>query len=180
MSAPNPQNKHALQRLSGLVDRSRGHTWQIENDDAGQHLVACRGDDALATYEVICTISAKASADEIDLLRNALQHARMMLDLRRLSVDAYRDLQRQLGERNGLKAGNFAANAAILLGEPEFWRFLERRHLTSPIHDKAQADAAFKTILGIGSKTLLNTDADAQGRFFALRDDFQNFMNEGR
>ncbi len=74
--------------------------------------------------------------------------------------------------RGGLREGDFAALVDVLCAEPLFHRFLEMRDKTRAIYNQAHADTVLKSLLGITSKTQLNTDEPAQGAFIALRADF--------
>ncbi|WP_246751705.1 DUF4031 domain-containing protein [Rhizobium sp. ZX09] len=74
--------------------------------------------------------------------------------------------------QGGLREGDFAALADLLCTEPLFHRFLEMRDQTRAIYNEGHASTVLKSVIGIASKTQLNTDERAQSAFIALRTDF--------
>lgn len=74
--------------------------------------------------------------------------------------------------QGGLREGDFAASADLLCAEPLFHRFLEMRDKTRAIYNQDHADTVLKSLIGISSKTQLNTDERAQSAFIELRTDF--------
>jgi hypothetical protein len=64
------------------------------------------------------------------------------------------------------QGSNLAANAALMVKEPLFQRFLNCEH-------EETADASLKMRLGIKSKSELNTDAAAASRWRDLRAEFE-------
>jgi hypothetical protein len=111
---------------------------------------------------------ADALPEDIELVSGALENVALFLELRRRAVIA---LRRGVSPR-GLRDGDFAANAAMLCAEKLFHRFLERRDSSRAIHNEDHADTVLKKLLGISSKTQINTEARAQMAFLDLRADF--------
>ncbi len=72
----------------------------------------------------------------------------------------------------GLREDDFAASADLLCAEPLFHRFLEMRDKTRAIYNQDHADTVLKSMIGIASKTQLNTDERSQSVFIELRTDF--------
>lgn len=177
--ATQEQDKACLRILAGIADRSNGDVWQVEHDDTGMHLVARR---ANAERAIICTIHEHALPDEVELLTGALDTLYLLFRTRRRSKAAFEDLQRQINGPQNLKAGDFAAEAAILCSKPEFHRFLERRdgEQKHPIHTIKEADESMKRLLGITSKAQLMKEERAQQAFFVLRNDFKAWKGQGR
>jgi hypothetical protein len=173
------QDKARLMLLAGIADRLKGDVWQIEQDDAGMHLVVRRAKTGRA---IVCTIHDQASPDELELLTGALDTLFLLLRTRRRSKVAYEDLQKQIVGPQNLKDGDFAAEAAILCNKPEFHRFLERRDGTikHPIHTIDEADESMKRLLGITSKRQLMKEERAQRAFFAMRNDFKTWKGQGQ
>lgn len=173
------QDKARLMLLAGIADRSKGDVWQIEQDDAGMHLVVRRAKTGRA---IVCTIHDQASPDELELVTGALDTLFLLLRTRQRSKVAYEDLQRQLAGPQNLKNGDFAAEAAILCTKPEFHRFLERRDgaIKHPIHTIEEADESMKRLLGITSKRQLMKEERAQRAFFEMRNDFKTWKGQGQ
>jgi hypothetical protein len=177
--APNArdQERARLARLADIAERCGRDQWSITAEAREVHITAKRstGEDAK-----LCTIHDGALADEIELISGALENVVLFLALRQRAVIAFNELQRQTKPApHPLKAGDFAANAAILLAKPEFHRFLERRDASRVIHTNEHADTVLKSLLGITSKSQLNTQGQAQGAFIQLRADFEAWVQRG-
>lgn len=110
-------------------------------------------------------LAAAISAGNEDAIRAARE--------RLASYEAIRVRHDGAQERQGgLLEDDFAAVADLLCSEPLFHRFLERRDQTRAIYNHDHAESVLKSLLGISSKTQLNTDERAQSVFIALRADF--------
>jgi hypothetical protein len=176
------QERARLARLSGIAEHCGRDHWSITAEAREIHITTRRstGEDAK-----LCTIHDGALADEIELISGALEHVVLFLALRQRAVIAFNDLQRQAKsapqtpEPHTLKAGDFAANAAMLLTRQEFHRFLERKDASRVIHTNEHADTVLKALLGITSKSQLNTQGQAQGAFIQLRADFEAWVQRG-
>lgn len=173
--AARDREKARVSRLIDIANRSHGDRWAIDIDGGETNVIAQRSS---GEQDVICTIYKTASPDEIELISGALENVLMLLDIRRRAIIALKQGQPAQGAQPATRMldGDFAANAAMLCAEPLFHRFLERRDRDgSAIHSKEQADAVLKRLLGITSKTHLNTQERAQTAFIDLRADFQTW-----
>jgi len=176
------QERARLARLADIAERCGRDQWSITAETREIHITTRRstGEDAK-----LCTIHDGALADEIELISGALEHVVLFLALRQRAVIAFNELQRQAKpatqtpEPHTLKPGDFAANAAMLLAKPEFHRFLERKDASRVIHTNEHADTVLKALLGITSKSQLNTQGQAQGAFIQLRADFETWVQRG-
>lgn len=174
------REKARVSRLAAIADRCSGDQWEIDTDGKRTHILSTRstGDRA-----VLCTIYEDALPDEIELISGALADTLLFLELRRRAIIALkngRDTQPVQHQRNRLRDGDFAANAAMLCAEPLFHRFLERRDKTRAIYNKDHADTILKKLIGITSKKQLNTEERAQTAFLDLRADYQAWKERGR
>jgi hypothetical protein len=89
------------------------------------------------------------------------------------SYEAIRDRHHGAQARQiALREGDFAGLADRLCAEPLFHRFLEMRDKTRAIYNEGHADTVLKSLIGIASKTQLNSDERAQSVFIELRSDF--------
>ncbi|MBP2550196.1 hypothetical protein J2858_003132 [Neorhizobium galegae] len=176
------QERARLARLSDIAERCGRDQWSITAEAREVHITTRRstGEDAK-----LCTIHDGALADEIELISAALENVVLFLALRQRAVIAFNELQRQSNPApqtpapHKLKAGDFAANAAMLLTRQEFHRFLERKDASRVIHTNEHADTVLKALLGITSKSQLNTQRQAQGAFLQLRADFETWVQRG-
>lgn len=169
--------KARLRKLAGIADRCRRDRWYVDHDDGGTHVLTQRAD---GQRDILCTIYPAATTDEAELISAALENLVLFLTLRKRSIAAFAELEAKIGRPQNLRRGNFAANAAILLNDPTFHRFLERKTTGGAIHNADQADAAFKRLLRITSKKQLNTEEGPQTGFLRLRDDYENWKDRGR
>lgn len=162
-----------VERLRYLVDRLAGDKWVVETDKDLVHLVAFRHMDEAF---IIATFHPDALAHEIELVALGLDVARLLLDVGDRAGRIIAALRRTLG-RNERKAAekNYAANAAISVKEPSFWRFLEANTAGGPVRTATAADTRLKSVLSIKSKNQLNDDALAAGRWLSLRRDYENW-----
>lgn len=171
------QERTRLARLIDIAERCGRDQWSLTAEAGEVHITTRRstGEDAK-----LCTIHDGALADEIELISGALENVVLFLALRQRAVIAFNELQRQTKPApRKLKAGDFAANAAMLLAKPEFHRFLERKDASRVIHTNEHADTVLKGLLGITSKSQLNTQGQAQGAFIQLRADFETWVQRG-
>lgn len=185
--AARDREKARVARLIDIANRSHGDRWAIDIDGGETNVIAQR---STGEQDVICTIYKTASPDEIALISGALENVFMLLDIRRRAIIALKggqvtqspQPQPQRGQARELRDGDFAANAAMLCAEPLFHRFLERRNRDGAraIHTNEQADACFKRLIGITSKTQLNKEERAQTAFIDLRASFQAWKERPR
>ncbi|WHA40934.1 hypothetical protein [Agrobacterium larrymoorei] len=183
--AARDREKQKVARLTDIVQRCHGDRWSFDTDDKQTHILSCR---ATGESVVLCTIYADALPDEIELISGALENVALFLELRRRAIIALKSGQAsqssapQPEHGRQLRDGDFAANAAILCAEPLFHRFLERqdRDGKQAIHDKDQATAVMKRLIGITSRKQLNSEERAQTAFIDLRADFQAWKERGR
>lgn len=171
------RDKAAFVRLADIAERLEGDRWSMIADGGVVQVTSLRAD---GREVALCTFTAEAQADEIDLISGALDDLFCFVRLRARAKQEFRDLRRQLGEGgSALREGDFAANAAMLCAERPFQRFLEERGEGGPVRDKEAADVRLKALLGITSKKQLNDEADAQARWVGLRDQYQLWMRGG-
>ncbi len=164
--AAREREKARVSRLAGIANLCQGDRWSIDTDGGAMRIVALR---TTGEQTVLCTLHADALPEEVELISGALENVVLFLELRRRAVIALR----QSKPTSGLRDGDFAANAAMLCAEKPFHRFLERRDSSRAIHNKDHADTVLKKLLGISSKTQINTEARAQMAFLDLRADFE-------
>jgi hypothetical protein len=169
------RDKAVFARLIDIAERMQGDRWGMVADGESVRVTSLRTD---GIEVALCTFTAEAQADEIDLIAGALDDLLCFVRLRARAKQEFRDLRRRLDDNAGpsLRDGDFAANAAMLCAERPFQRFLEERAAAGPIRDKDAADSALKKLLAITSKTQLNDTPDAQARWISLRGDYQSWM----
>lgn len=174
--AAREREKARVSRLTGIAELCRGDRWSIDTDGADTRIVVRR---TTGEHAVLCTMHADALPEDIELISGALENVVLFLELRRRAVIALRQGRTREPMPSRLRAGDFAANAAMLCAEPLFHRFLERRDSSRAIHNKDHADTVLKKLLGISSKTQLNNEERAQVAFLDLRADF-DVWKQGR
>ncbi len=172
------RDKAKIGRLSDVAERLDGDGWGMVAADKAVTVTTRR-----ATGEAVplCTFTAEALPDEIELIAGALDMLRLFLRTRGRAAQALADLRRQLGqEERRLREGDFAANAAMLCNERPFQRFLELKGAGGAVRDKQAADTRLKFLLNIQSKTRLNDDVAAQARWLSRRGDYELWMRGGQ
>ncbi|MQB19640.1 hypothetical protein DXT90_03220 [Agrobacterium tumefaciens] len=181
--AAREREKQKVARLKDIVQRAKGDRWSFDVDGKQTHILSLR---ATGESVVLCTIHDEALPDEIELISGALANIVLLLELRQRAIIAVKSgrtsqPQQPPQQQRQIRDGDFAANAAILCGQPLFHRFLERRARDcGAIHDKEQADKVMKRLIGITSKTQLNKEERAQAAFIDLRSDFEVWKERGR
>lgn len=162
-----------VERVRYLADRLAGDQWVVETDDDRVHLVAFRHMDEAT---IIATFSKDALSHEIELVALGLDVARMLLDVGERASKIIAALRRAMGrEERKAREKNYAANAAITVKEPSFWRFLEANTAGGLVRTATAADTRLKSVLAIKSKNQLNDDAQAAGRWLDLRRAYENW-----
>lgn len=149
------------------VDGLDGMQWLLSADGDGMQMDARGGDGSLVTF---LRFTATASADEIEMVSNALDDARFLLGL----VDrAMRALRPVAPPREPARAAkDHTTEAAMLCADPAFKRFLMDRHgLDSPATDERTAQRQ-RSLLGVTSRKEINQSDVARERWLALRGDF--------
>lgn len=167
----------AVDRLRYLSARIDGDVWAFEPRGNNIAVIARRstGDEAL-----ICTLHADALPDERDLICGAAENLAFLLGLIGRASDAVRNLKKQLeAQQAAAVRKKYAAQAAILLSDRTFQRFLEIKGAGGPVRDKAQADTRLKSILAISSKKEIDNDPRAQTAFLHFRKDFEAWKRGG-
>jgi hypothetical protein len=167
----------AVDRLRYLSARIEGDVWAFEPRGNNIAVIARRstGDEAL-----ICTLHADALPDERDLICGAAENLAFLLSLIGRASDAVRNLKKQLdAQQTAAVQKKYAAQAAILLSDRTFQRFLEIKGAGGPVRDKAQADTRLKSILAISSKKEIDNDPRAQAAFLHFRKDFEAWKRGG-
>lgn len=176
------RERQAIGRLRGTFERCHDDAWLLEAAAGEMKLIVRRstGEDAH-----VCTIHADALDDERDLICGALDNLSLFLRLFDRAAATVRDLRGGAG-RGGAgqqapkeREKDYAANAAMLLAERSFQRFLETISAGGPVRDKAQADTRLKSLLAISSKTFINRDSRAQAAFLRLRADYYAWKTGG-
>lgn len=166
-------DKARLIRLGNMADRLAFDEWGIVASD-GRMTVTTRRQTGEEV--VLCELGQGALPDEIELLCGALDILRLLFRVRGRSVAALRQLRRELGRDKPLKDGDFTTNAAMLIKERPFQRFLETRGEGGPVRDEKAADGRLKALLGITTKRVLNEDARAQAAWIDLRGDYESWL----
>lgn len=167
----------AVDRLRYLSARIDGDVWAFEPRGNNIAVIARRstGDEAL-----ICTLHADALPDERDLICGAAENLAFLLGLIGRASDAVRNLKKQLdAQQTAAVRKKYAAQAAILLSDRTFQRFLEIKGAGGLVRDKAQADTRLKSILAISSKKEIDNDPRAQAAFLHFRKDFEAWKRGG-
>ncbi|TBN10854.1 hypothetical protein EYC79_18055 [Agrobacterium cavarae] len=181
--AAREREKQRVARLEDIVRRAKGDRWSFDVDGKQTHILSLR---ATGESVVLCTIHDEALPDEIELISGALANIVLLLELRQRAIIALKSgrasqPQQPTQQQRQMRDGDFAANAAILCGQPLFHRFLERRARDCrAIHNKDHADKVMKQLIGITSKTQLNKEERAQAAFIDLRSDFEVWKERGR
>ena len=171
------REKKAVDRLRYLSARMEGDVWAFEPRGNNLAVIARRstGDEAL-----ICTLHADALPDERDLICGAAENLAFFLGLLDRASSAVRDLRKQVGAQQAAAVRKkYAAQAAILLSDRTFQRFLEIKGAGGPVRDKTQADTRLKSILAISSKKEIDNDPRAQAAFLHFRKDFEAWKRGG-
>lgn len=171
------REKKAVDRLRYLSARVQGDVWAFEPRGNNIAVIARRstGDEAL-----ICTLHADALPDERDLICGAAENLAFFLGLLERASSAVRDLRKQVeAQQADAVRKKYAAQAAMLLSDRTFQRFLEIKGAGGPVRDKAQADTRLKSILAISSKKEIDNDPRAQAAFLHFRKDFEAWKRGG-
>lgn len=171
------REQKAVDRLRYLSARIEGDVWASEPRGNNIAVIARRstGDEAL-----ICTLHADALPDERDLICGAAENLAFLLGLIGRASDAVRNLKKQLeAQQAAAVRKKYAAQAAMLLSDRTFQRFLEIKGAGGPVRDKTQADTRLKSILAISSKKEIDNDPRAQAAFLHFRKDFEAWKRGG-
>jgi hypothetical protein len=167
----------AVERLRYLSARIEGDVWAFEPHGNNIAVIARRstGDEAL-----ICTLHADALPDERDLICGAAENLAFFLGLLERASSAVRDLRKQVeAQQAAAVRKKYTAQAAMLLSDRTFQRFLEIKGAGGPVRDKMQADTRLKSILAISSKKEIDNDPRAQAAFLHFRKDFEAWKRGG-
>lgn len=171
------QDKVRLGRLATTVAAMAGDEWLMTAEAGAMHLVSRRSDGSRVE---LCTFSAAIQNDELELIVGALDSALLLFRVRGRAASEFRKMRDAQAQGMSLRPGDFSANAAMTLNEPRFWRFLESKLPGELIANKFQADARFKKLLGIQSKTVLNEDVFAQQAWIDLRAEYDAWLRGGQ
>lgn len=171
------REQKAIDRLRYLSVRIEGDAWAFEPRGDNIAVIARRstGDEAL-----ICTLHADALPDERDLICGAAENLAFLLRLIGRASDAVRNLKKQVeAQQAATVRKKYPAQAAMLLSDRIFQRFLEIKGAGGPVRDKTQADTRLKSILAISSKKEIDSDPRAQAAFLHFRKDFEAWKRGG-
>lgn len=171
------REKKAVERLRYLSARMTGDVWAFEPRGNNIAVISRRstGDEAL-----VCTLHADALPDERDLICGAAENLAFFLGLLERASNAVRDLRKQVeAQQAAAVQKKYAAQAAMLLSDRTFQRFLEIKGAGGPVRDKTQADTRLKSILAISSKKEIDSDPRAQAAFLQFRKDFEAWKRGG-
>jgi hypothetical protein len=183
-AAPNPQRdreKAAIGRLRGTAVRLADDAWLLEANRDGVRLIVHRG---MGEQVHVATIHRSATDDERDVLCGGLDNLRLFFALVDRAVRTVCDLQQQVSQLEAHVAelskpkGGYAAQAAMLCQNSEFWRFMTSKSGT-PVHDKVSADKALKKQIDISSKTQLSADGGKLADFRSLVGEFDAWKRGG-
>jgi hypothetical protein len=172
------REKAKLARLSDIADRLAGDVWHVDADGDKIRLISRRstGEDAL-----LLTIHGDALHDEIEIIAGALDHLFLFLGLRSRAVETVQALRAELDQKvRRTNSNDLTRRVSIMLSDRTFQRFLETRGAGGPVRDKTAADTRLKSVLDIGSKTLLNTDERAKQACLKLLRDYDEWKRGGR
>jgi hypothetical protein len=130
----------------------------------------------------LCRFGPEASWQEAELVREARDDIRFLLDTLSGAGRQIRDLRGRLDRADAHEdkprrsAKDYAAEASMKCGEASFQRFLAERHASDDdgdLRDTATAGSVLRRVLAIGSRKDLNTDPEAAARWRDLRAEFQ-------
>lgn len=160
--------------------------WSLVYDSDGSCFVEAR--TRMGELLPVVRFDPGASQDEISFVADAPRSIRFLLDLVDRAIKAAqkqdpRPEQRHPQPARGLPATsrkNYAAEAAMLCGEPAFMAFLHERHgLEKPLTEDKVAQR-LRGLLGVTSRRELNDNDAAAERWKALRGDFDTWKRTGR
>lgn len=166
-------DKARLARLADTAERLAFDEWGIVASDGRMTVTSRR---ATGEEVALCQITVDALSDEIELICGALDILQLLFRVRGRSVSAIRQLRREMGRDGGLKQGDFTANAAMLIKERAFQRFLEARGAGGPVRDEKAADACLKALLRVTTKKRFNDDVRAQAAWIDLRGEYETWV----
>ncbi|OLP44140.1 hypothetical protein [Rhizobium oryziradicis] len=181
---PDPQRareKAHIGRLRGAAARMADDAWLLEASRDGMRLIVQRG---MGEQTHVATIHRAATDDERDVLCGGLDNLRLFFALFDRAATAVRDLQQQVSQLEAHVAelskpkGDYAAQAAMLCQNSEFWRFMTGKS-GMPVHDKGSADKALKKQIDISSKTQLSADDSKLADFRSLVGEFEAWKRGG-
>jgi hypothetical protein len=170
----------------GVVESDR---WSHEFREDGEFIIVTRavmdatgrrvGNEAPVE---LCRFGPEAAWQEAELVREARDDIRFLLDTLSDAGRQIRDLRKRLDradaaeDKPGRAAKDYAAEASMKCGEASFQRFLAERHASDDdgdLRDTAAAGSVLRRALAIGSRKDLNTDPEAAQRWRDLRAEFQ-------
>ena len=160
----------AIADLCLIADRMAGDEWAFDNHGREFHLWTRR---STGEQEHICTIHAAALDDERELICGALTRMLMFLRMFSRAAQAVRALKGQLRQRESeARKSDYTTQAAMLLNDRRFQRFLETKGAGGPVRDAGAADTRLKSILRLESKKQLNGEEWAREAWKRLMGEF--------
>lgn len=172
------QEKAAIKSLRLLADRMTGDEWVFDSQGRDFHLWTKR---FTGEQDHICTIHAAALDDERRLICCALPHIVLFLGLLDRAAAKVRALEAELGRWQAeTRKGDYTTQAAMLLSDRAFQRFLDGKGCGAPVTDAASADTRLKFVLNIESKKQFNTDERAKAAWRRLASEFEAWKRGGR
>ncbi|MDF1606972.1 hypothetical protein PZ897_02145 [Hoeflea sp. YIM 152468] len=175
-----------LDEIRERLARVRADRWSHEFSDAGESIVITRavidsqgrhaGNEAPVA---LCSFGPDASWFEKEFVREARSDLAFVLDqltaAGRLIREQRARLDRVAPPAGPARVKNLAAEASIKCGEPGFQAWLRLHHATDDdgdLADSATAAAVLRRALAIESRSQLNTDPDAAGRWREMRAEY--------
>ena len=163
-----------LKGLRNLLDCADIKAVSLVAEPDGMGLGVTRLDGRLI---VAARFTRDANATDMEALAFGFDAVKFLIGLLDRAFDEIRNLKGALPREPAPDSGpaNFAAEAAIKCGEPAFKKFLMEKHgLESPATDEACAQK-LRQMLGITTRSVLNSDDAAAARWKQLRGEFQGW-----
>lgn len=164
-----------LRRIRSKLSALDGAQWFRSTDERGEFVEAKTRNGEL---NEIARFHAGAQPEEIDFIVSAPEMVAFLLKL----VDRAISKARQTSgtQRQGDKRTDFARDAGIKCGNAAFQVFVEEQHgLERPL-TADRAAQKLRSILGISSRSKLNSDGAAADRWQRLLRDFYAWRKAGR
>lgn len=166
-----------LKKIRGRLVALDGAQWLLSSDGTVTFVEArtAEGRTEVARFH------NDATPDEIDFFANAPHMVAFLLRLVDRAIAAARNNQAATAPAHGQgKAKNHAAEVTMKCENAGFRVFLEQKHgLVKPL-TKDRAIQRVRSLLGISSRTELNNDGAAAGRWRSLRADYDAWRKAGQ
>lgn len=159
-----------LRRIRDKLAGLSGAQWFLAADDIGSFVEAKTANGDVVE---VARFHKGASPEEIEFFANAPHSVAFLIALvDRAIASARRGQPARANKREQHDPRNYAAQASMMCGEPAFKVYLHEEHgLEKPLTDDRVA-VRLRSLLGISSRKILNSDPQAAERWRALRADY--------